>query len=131
MLCVSLSDLDRQLRYTRASDMAYITYLQDALGIAEELGTHILKNVPIYVVFTKPDVLQQRVSNGASLRTIFGELSFSPDDYGPAVEALKAAFVKAVRGATELHFYTCCALDAADVARMWQDITHKLGTPSS
>lgn len=123
VLCVSIGELDRQTRFLRAPDYTtYTTALQDALTITEDLASRIARHLPIFVVFNKFDVLQERLAAGLPIKTLLPDYA-GDDSPLHVLTYLKFLFAKAAKGSlAEIHFHVCSALQPSEVARLWQEI---------
>lgn len=125
VLCVSVADYDRFVRW-RSPDNQAVTAMQDALLIAEELATRLMRHAPLFVVFTKTDLLQQRLAGtGHGFRTAFADFAGPEDSAHHAIEHIKTLFIKATRGA-DVRFHACCTLETAEVARVWTEVNAAL-----
>lgn len=151
ILCVSLADYDRFMRWkstgisattTNAPDTSFInastnvlhtagsqlTSIHDALAIAEDFATRTMRNTPMNVIFTKPDILYQKLSTPGGMSTfksLYADCENGDDPTQQAIEHIKSLFVKATKGA-EVRFHVCNVLDQVDVTKAWSEITSTL-----
>lgn len=120
VLCVSLTDYDRYMRWTSADNQP-MTAIHDSLLIAEELATRMMRHVPLFVVFTKYDLLQPKLAAGSSIKSAFTDYTGPEDSQQHIIDYLRALFVKATRGG-DVRFHTCNGLDMNEVVRLWNEL---------